>query len=199
MEVWGGLAWDSLLHDVNPSQFPDKTGGQKLRIVTSVLAACKSGFSDSYPVPQPSTSSPLPTRAKNSPMIGLLLTTPTPTRRSSVEFSSVAESCPTLCDPMNCSTPEVTLIQIIHRLCSAAAACEHLPGGKIPRARSWRERATTCMFCCIWLISNKYYNASYVFGQLSNILKLAVNGYFPHMKREWGWLWSEGVEKQVKL
>ena len=24
---------------------------------------------------------------------------------SSVEFSSVAQSCPTLCDPMNCSTP----------------------------------------------------------------------------------------------
>ena len=25
--------------------------------------------------------------------------------RSSVQFSSVAQSCPTLCDPMNCSTP----------------------------------------------------------------------------------------------
>ena len=24
---------------------------------------------------------------------------------SSVQFSSVAQSCPTLCDPMNCSTP----------------------------------------------------------------------------------------------
>ena len=24
---------------------------------------------------------------------------------SSVQFSSVAKSCPTLCDPMNCSTP----------------------------------------------------------------------------------------------
>ena len=23
----------------------------------------------------------------------------------SVQFSSVAQSCPTLCDPMNCSTP----------------------------------------------------------------------------------------------
>ena len=26
-------------------------------------------------------------------------------RYSSVQFSSVAQSCPTLCDPMNCSTP----------------------------------------------------------------------------------------------
>ena len=24
---------------------------------------------------------------------------------NSVQFSSVAQSCPTLCDPMNCSTP----------------------------------------------------------------------------------------------
>ena len=28
-----------------------------------------------------------------------------PTYPSSVQFSSVAQSCPTLCDPMNCSTP----------------------------------------------------------------------------------------------
>ena len=27
------------------------------------------------------------------------------TKFSSVQFSSVAQSCPTLCDPMNCSTP----------------------------------------------------------------------------------------------
>ena len=26
-------------------------------------------------------------------------------REASVQFSSVAQSCPTLCDPMNCSTP----------------------------------------------------------------------------------------------
>ena len=26
-------------------------------------------------------------------------------KRTSVQFSSVAQSCPTLCDPMNCSTP----------------------------------------------------------------------------------------------
>ena len=25
--------------------------------------------------------------------------------KSSVQFSSVAQSCPTLCDPMDCSTP----------------------------------------------------------------------------------------------
>ena len=31
--------------------------------------------------------------------------------RSSVQFSSVAQSCPTLCDPMNCSTPGLPVHQ----------------------------------------------------------------------------------------
>lgn len=61
----------------------------------------------------------------------------------------------------------------VHRLCSAAVAYEHLPGCKIPGARSRRERATTCMFCCVWLISNESSNVSDVPGQLSNILQLA--------------------------
>ena len=30
----------------------------------------------------------------------------------SVQFSSVAQSCPTLCDPMNCSTPGLLSITI---------------------------------------------------------------------------------------
>ena len=30
---------------------------------------------------------------------------PSPGKALSVQFSSVAQSCPTLCDPMNCSTP----------------------------------------------------------------------------------------------
>ena len=34
------------------------------------------------------------------------LPTEQPTKlKTSVQFSSVAQSCPTLCDPMNCSTP----------------------------------------------------------------------------------------------
>ena len=34
-------------------------------------------------------------------------------RRHSVEFSSVTQSCPTLCDPMNCSTPG---LPVLHKL-----------------------------------------------------------------------------------
>ena len=33
------------------------------------------------------------------------ITLPTKVRLSSVQFSSVSQSCPTLCDPMNCSMP----------------------------------------------------------------------------------------------
>ena len=35
---------------------------------------------------------------------------------STVQFSSVAQSCPTLCDPMNCSTPG---LPVHHQLCSS--------------------------------------------------------------------------------
>ena len=35
------------------------------------------------------------------------------TSRNSIQFSSVAQSCPTLCDPMNCSTPGLL---VHHRL-----------------------------------------------------------------------------------
>lgn len=59
MEVWRGLAWDSLLHDINPSQFPDKTRDQKMKAMTSIFVVGKSGFPDSYPTPHPSTLSPL--------------------------------------------------------------------------------------------------------------------------------------------
>ena len=34
-------------------------------------------------------------------------------RRHSVQFSSVTQSCPTLCDPMNCSTPG---LPVLHQL-----------------------------------------------------------------------------------
>ena len=34
-------------------------------------------------------------------------------RPASVQFSSVAQSCPTLCDPMNCSTP---VLPVHHQL-----------------------------------------------------------------------------------
>ena len=37
----------------------------------------------------------------------------TPVRISSVQFSSVAQSCPTLCNPMNCSTPD---LPVYHQL-----------------------------------------------------------------------------------
>ena len=41
----------------------------------------------------------------------LLLGRKVMTNLSSVQFSSVAQSCPTLCDPMNCSTPGLPVHQ----------------------------------------------------------------------------------------
>ena len=40
----------------------------------------------------------------------------------SVQFSSVSQSCPTLCDPMNCSTPDLPVLEAnswsLHKLMS---------------------------------------------------------------------------------
>ena len=170
IDAWSGLAWDSLLHNVIPSQFPDKkTKGQEIKAVTSLLIIDRSGFLDFYSILHPST----------------FLSLSTGERAQWVVLPSHSQ--------------KLLIWAIIHRLSSAAATHEHLPGGEIPRARSRRERPTTCMFCCVWLISNEYSNASYVPGQLANILQLASNGYAPHRKMEWGWIWSEGIDKQVKL
>ena len=40
--------------------------------------------------------------------------------KSSVQFSSVAQSCPTLCDPMDCSTPR---FPVHHQLTELAQTC----------------------------------------------------------------------------
>ena len=41
---------------------------------------------------------------------------------SSVQFSSVAQSCPPLCDPMNCSTPS---LPVHHQLLEFTRTCVH--------------------------------------------------------------------------
>ena len=45
-------------------------------------------------------------------------------KKSSVQFNSVAQSCPTLCDPMNCSTPG---LPVHHQLPDFTQTHVHLP------------------------------------------------------------------------
>ena len=47
---------------------------------------------------------------------------------SSVQFSSVAQSCPTLCDPMNCSTPG---LPVHHQLLEFTQTHAHRVGDAI--------------------------------------------------------------------
>ena len=47
---------------------------------------------------------------------------------SSVQFSSIAQSCPTLCDPMDYSTPG---FPVLHRLPEFAQTCVHGVGDAI--------------------------------------------------------------------
>ena len=99
----------------------------------------------------------------------------------SVQFSSVAQSCPTLCDPMNCSTPGLPVhhqlleftqthvyrvgdaIQPSHPLSSpyppAPNPCQHLQLSKyFPKQSEFH-----------WISSRHY--ASYVWKMLSSELK----------------------------
>ena len=49
---------------------------------------------------------------------------------ASVQFNSVAQSCPTLCDPMDCSTPG---FPVHHQLPELAQAHVHRVGDAIQR------------------------------------------------------------------
>ena len=62
----------------------------------------------------------------------------------SVQFSSVAQSCPTLCDPMNCSTPGFS---VYHQLPELAQNHDHQVGDTIQpshllSSRSWAPKIT---------------------------------------------------------
>ena len=83
-----------LPHTSSKCRFPIKTalgdllGG--LAVKTSVTNTADPG--------------PIPSQGTRSHMLQLRVHTPQ-LRPGSVQFSSVAQSCPTLCDPMNRSTP----------------------------------------------------------------------------------------------
>ena len=53
---------------------------------------------------------------------------------SSVQFSTVAQSCPTLCDPMNCSTPG---LPVHHQLPEFTQSCIHQVSDAIQPSYPW--------------------------------------------------------------
>ena len=59
---------------------------------------------------------------------------------SSIQFSAVAQSCPTLCDPMNCSTPELPEFTQthVHRVGDAIQPSQPLPAPFPPVSQSLR-------------------------------------------------------------
>ena len=72
----------------------------------------------------------------------------TPTVNSSVQFSLVTQSCPTLCDPMNCSTPGLSVHHQlseftqthIHRVgCHPVISSSVIPFSSCPQSRPASE------------------------------------------------------------
>ena len=71
----------------------------------------------------------------------------------SVQFSSVAQSCPTLCDPMNCSTPGLPVHQQlweftqthVHRVSDAIQPSHPLSSPSPPAPNPFSNESTVCM------------------------------------------------------
>ena len=68
---------------------------------------------------------------------------------ASVQFSSVAQSCPTLCDPMNCSTPE---LPVHHQLLEFTQTHVHRVANAIPSISSSVVPFSSCpqSKACTW-------------------------------------------------
>ena len=71
---------------------------------------------------------------------------------SSVQFSSVAQLCPTLCDPMNCSTPG---LPAHHHLLEFTQTHVHWVSDAI------QPSLLNCGVICYAVIDNKYIPASF--------------------------------------
>ena len=67
-------------------------------------------------------------------MLGGLGVSGTPLTSISVQFSSVAQSCPTLCDPMNCSTPG---LPVHHQLLEFTQTHVHHVSDAIQPSHPW--------------------------------------------------------------
>ena len=71
---------------------------------------------------------------------------------NSVQFSSVTQSCPTLCDPMDCSTPGVPIHHQlpeftqthVHRVSDAAISSLVVPFSSCPQSLPASESPSCC-------------------------------------------------------
>ena len=84
-----------------------------------------------------------------------------------VQFSSVTQSCPTLCDPMNCSTPglpihhqllEFTQTHIQSLWCHPAISSSVIPFSSCPQSLSIRVFSNESTLCVRW---PKYWSFSF--------------------------------------
>ena len=75
---------------------------------------------------------------------------------SSVQFSSVAQSCPTLCDPMNCSTPGLPVHQ-------------HLPEFISLTSIEWVMPSSHFILCCLLLFLPPILPSIRVFSNQSSL------------------------------
>ena len=72
--------------------------------------------------------------------------------QSWVQFSSVTQSCPVLCNPMNCSTPG---LPVHHQLPEPTQTHVHWVGGAIQPSHTLSSHSPPSIFPCIRIFSNE--------------------------------------------
>ena len=94
----------------------------------SVMRFSRQEYWSGVPFPSPRDLSNLGIKTVSPALVGIFVTTEPPGKPTIyIQFSSVAQSCPTLCDPMNRSTPGLPvhhhLLEFtqthVHRVCDA--------------------------------------------------------------------------------
>ena len=98
--------------------------------------------------------------------------------KHSLQFSSVAQSCPTLCDPMNCSSPGSSVHGILQARTLEWVAIPFFGGSSQPRDQAWVSRIAGRVFT-VWatreafiLLKNR---SNYWFFSLNKLQKQGFN------------------------
>ena len=115
-----------------------------------------------------------------------------------VQFSSVAQSCPTLCDPMDCSTPG---LPVYHQLPELTQTHVHWVGDAIQPSHSLSSPSPLAfnIFPSIRVFSNEQFFASggqsIGFWASASVLPMNIQDWFPLGLTGWILLLSKGPSR----
>ena len=119
-------------------------------------------------------------------------------RTNSVQFSSVAQSCPTLCDPMNCSTPG---LPVHHHLLEFTQTHVHWVRDAIQPTHPWLSPSPTAPNPSQHQTLFQWINSSHEVAKVLKCSALAAflpkksQGWSPSEWTDWIYLQSKGLSR----